>query len=84
MSCIGVYYRVGSLWRWQLWGAETRVNNELAELGRFSEGNRGEFGKEILGRWIGGEDMETFPEDTFDTMKTRIVDGGDHGIAVFG
>ena len=38
--------------------------------------------------------METFPEDTFEMVKARIVDGsdggesgwggGDHGIAVFG
>ena len=30
-------------------GAETRVNNELEEVGEFSEGDRGGFGKEVLG-----------------------------------
>ena len=29
-------------------GAETRVGNELAEVGGFSEGDRGEFGKKVL------------------------------------
>ena len=48
-------------------GAETHVNNELAEVGGF--------GKDIQGRWIGGEDMETFPEDMFETVKARIVGG---------
>ena len=30
-------------------GAEIRVDNELAEVGRFSKGDRGEFGKKVLG-----------------------------------
>ena len=63
---------------------ETHVNNELAEVGGFSEGDRQGFGKEILGRWIGGEDMQTFPEDTFYTMKTRIVGGGERQVMVWG
>ena len=28
--------------------AETRVNNELAEVGGFSEGDKGGFGKKVL------------------------------------
>ena len=33
-------------------GAETHVNNELAEVRGFSEGDRGGFGKKVLGYWI--------------------------------
>ena len=29
-------------------GAETCIDNELAEVGRFSKGDRGEFGKKVL------------------------------------
>ena len=32
-----------------LWGAETRVDNELAKVRGFSEGDRWEFGKKVLG-----------------------------------
>ena len=60
-------------------GTETGVDNELARLGGFSEGDRWGLSKKVLGRWIRGEDMETFPEDPFETVKTRIV-GGDQGI----
>ena len=30
-------------------GAETFVHNELVEVGRFFQGNKGGFGKEVLG-----------------------------------
>ena len=49
-------------------------------LGGFAEGDGGGgVGKEVLGRWIGGEDMETFPEDMFETVKARRVRGGETG-----
>ena len=54
-------------------GAETHVDNELAEVRGFLEGDRRGFGKKILGWLIRGEDMETFPEDPFETVKARIV-----------
>ena len=40
MSYIGVYYKARSLWGDSSMEAETRVNNELAEVGVFSEGDR--------------------------------------------
>ena len=57
-------------------GTETGVNNELAKVRRFSEGDRRVFGKKVLGSWIRGEDMETFPEDSFETVKASIVGCG--------
>ena len=33
--------------------------------------------EEVPRRWITGEDMETFPEDTFEKAKDRIVGGGE-------
>ena len=38
------------------------------------------FGKELPGRWIGGEDMETYPEDKFETMKASIVGCGERQV----
>ena len=46
-------------------GAVTSVHNELAEVGGSFEGDRGEFGKEVLSRGIRGEDVETSPKDPF-------------------
>ena len=63
-----------------LWGVETLVNNELVEVGRFSEGDRGGFGKVVLGRWIGIADMGTFPEDSYEMVKARIVGGGERQV----
>ena len=40
---------------------ETCVNNKLAEVGWFSESDRGRFGEEALGRWIRGEEEEWRP-----------------------
>ena len=51
----------------------------MKELVGVSEGERWGFGKEVLGRWIGREDMETFPEDMFEAVKARIVGGGETG-----
>ena len=54
-------------------------------LGGFWEGDRRGFGKKVLGCWIRGEDMETFPEDPFETMKARIVGGDERQVVgVFG
>ena len=39
----------GLLQDWEPVGVETYVHSELAEVGRFFEGNRGRFGKEVLG-----------------------------------
>ena len=44
------------------------------------EGDRGGIDKEVLGRWIGGEDMETFPEDMFEMVKARIVGSGERQV----
>ena len=66
----------GLLQDWEPVGAETHVSSELATVRGFSESDRWGFGKKILGWWIQGEDMETFPEDPFETVKARIV-GGD-------
>ena len=46
-------------------GTETGIDSELAEVGGFR--------KEVLGCWIQGEDVETFPEDPFEMVKARIV-----------
>ena len=35
----------------------------------------GVFDEEVLGCCIRGEDMETFPEDPFEMVKSRIVSG---------
>ena len=40
-------------------GVEIFVNNKLAEVGRFSESDRGGFGEEGLRCLIQGEDVET-------------------------
>ena len=39
----------GLLQRREPVGAETRIDNELAEVGWFLEGDRGGFGKKVLG-----------------------------------
>ena len=59
-----------------LWG-QTLVHDEFAEVGGFRKVTKGGggFGKEVLGRGIRGEDMETFPKDPFETVKARIVRG---------
>ena len=44
------------------------IDNELAEVGEVLEGDR-VFGKKVLGWWIRGEDMETFPEDLFEAER---------------
>ena len=53
-------------------GVETSVHNRLVEVGGFFEDDKGGFGKEVLGRGIRGEDVETFPKDPFETVKARI------------
>ena len=49
----GTSLALGLLQGWELtgrtMGAETSVNNELTEVGRFLESTRGRFGEEILG-----------------------------------
>ena len=65
-------------------GAESHVNNELAEVGGFLEGDKRGFRKEVLSRWIRGEDMETFPEDMFEMVNARIVAGGESERQVMG
>ena len=46
---VQVYCKVGSLWGGSSVGAETHVDNELAEVRGFSEGDRWGFGKKVLG-----------------------------------
>ena len=41
---------------------------------------KGRFDKEVLGSWIQGEDMETFPEDAFEMVKARIVSGNERQV----
>ena len=61
-------------------GVETRADNELVEVRGFSEGDRRGFGKKVLGWWIRGEDMETFPGDLFEMVKARIVGGNERQV----
>ena len=62
---MGQIFTSGSIAR--LGAVDTYVGNELVEVRVF--------GKKVLGWWIRGENMETFPEDPFETVKARIVDG---------
>ena len=45
----GTGLKTGSIARLGACGVEIRIDNELAEVGRFSEGDRGGFGKKVLG-----------------------------------
>ena len=52
---------------------EIDVNNELAEVVGFAESDGGRFNEKILGGCIQGEDVETFPKDSFQMMDTWII-----------
>ena len=52
----------------RIMGAEAGVHHQLAEVGWFSESDRGGFGEEVLGGWIRGEDVEASSEDPFETV----------------
>ena len=44
-----------------LWGQRLVSTMSWQRLGGFSEGDRRRLGEEVLGCWIQGEDIETFP-----------------------
>ena len=46
---LGSIASLGACWGGSSVGAETHVNNELAEVRGFSEGDRWGFGKKVLG-----------------------------------
>ena len=46
---MGQVLHQGLLQGWELVGAETCIDNELVGVGRFLEGDRGGFGKKVLG-----------------------------------
>ena len=48
MDLQSAWVMMGSIARSGACGVETRIDNELAEDGRFLEGDRGECGKEVL------------------------------------
>ena len=51
------------------------------EVGWSAEVDSGVYFKEIENGGVGGEDVETFTEDTFEFREARIV-GGDEGAGV--
>ena len=55
----------GAIGSGRIMGAEAGVHQKLAEVGWFAESDQEGFGKEVLGGWIRGEDVEAFCKDLF-------------------
>ena len=54
-------------------GVETALNSELAEFEGFADSDKSRFSEEVLGWWIQGEDVETFPKTLFKMVETWII-----------
>ena len=52
--------------------AEIGVNNKLLEIKGFVESDGGWLDEKVLGRWIRGEDMETFPMNVFKKVERHF------------
>ena len=53
----------------RIMGAEAGIHNKLMKVWGFAESDKGRFDEEVLGGWIGREDVEAFSKDLFESVR---------------